>query len=96
MTNNPEKPDIVKKQMMPHDAEFLANWTKQNHLALIELAQHFCRFPGDVEVGITLKKRSKPDGEFSFTFGDITASREEIREAFDEHAARKEARKTRH
>jgi hypothetical protein len=58
-------------------------------LALTELAEHFCRFPGNVEVSVTLKMRSRGDGQFEFTFGDITASRKEIDKAFAQHEARK-------
>jgi hypothetical protein len=92
MTDAPEKSDVVKKKLTPEDNEFLVDWVKHHGLALTELAEHFCRFPGNVEVSLTLKMRSMGGGQFSFTFGDITASHKEIEKAFAQHEARKEAK----
>jgi hypothetical protein len=89
MTDAPDKSDLVTKKLTPEDTEFLTDWVKRGGLALTELAEHFCRFPGDVEVSLTLKMRSIGGGQFNFTFGDITASRKEIDKAFAQHEARK-------
>ncbi len=94
MSGTSDVSDVIKKEMMPEDHEFLGGWMKHNHLTLVELAEHFCRFPGDVEVSFTLKMRSIGDGHFTFKYSDVTASREEIRKAMAEHETRKmEARK---
>ena len=89
MTDAPDTSDVVKKKLMPEDTEFLAHWMKHNNRALTELAEHFCRFPGGVEVSFTLKMRTLDNNEFTFTSGDITASRREIEKAFAEHEAKK-------
>jgi hypothetical protein len=89
MTDTSDTSDIVIKKMMPEDSEFLSDWMEHNCVALTELANHFCRFPGDVEVSFTLKMRTKGAGHFTFKSGDITASREEIQKAFAEHEAKK-------
>jgi hypothetical protein len=78
-----------KKQLMPEDTEFLTEWMTDNHRALTELAAHFCRFPGGVEVSFTLKMREIGGGKFAIGTEDITASREEIRKAFAKHEAQK-------
>ena len=72
MTETFDASDIVKKKLMPDDLEFLAQWTKYNSRALTELATHFCRFPGDVEVLLALKMRHT-GGEFTFTFDAIAS-----------------------
>ena len=50
-------------------------------------------FPGDVEVSLALKMRHT-GGEFTFTFGEITASRKEIDKAMAEHEVQKRAKET--
>ena len=69
MPETSDRSDLVKKKLMPDDLEFLAEWTKYNSRAITELAAHFCRFPGDVEISLALKMRPKGGGEFTFTFG---------------------------
>jgi hypothetical protein len=82
--------DIVRKKLMPEDHNFLPEWSSNNAQVLTDLADHFCRrFPGDVEISLALKMRSKGDGTYAFTVGDITASREAIRKAFAEHEEKK-------
>jgi hypothetical protein len=48
MTDAPDKSDLVTKKLTPEDTEFLTDWVKRGGLALTELAEHFCRFPGDI------------------------------------------------
>jgi hypothetical protein len=81
--------DIVQKNLTPEDQEFLLGWTTQNHTVLTQLVKHFCLFPCGVEVSVTLKLREIGRGHFEIVFGDVTASREEIRKAFAEHEAQK-------
>src|ERR1700730_11204776 len=81
--------DIVTKKLTPQDHEFLLGWSTQNHTVLAQLVQHFCRFPCGVEVSVALKLRETGPGQFTIIFGDVTASREEIRKAFAEHERQK-------
>jgi hypothetical protein len=81
--------DVIKKKITPEDREFLTDWMTHNHRALTELAAHFCRFPGGMEVSFTLKMRETEDGKFTITTGDVTASREEVHKAMAEHEAKK-------
>jgi hypothetical protein len=89
MTDTSDTSDVIKKEMMPEDSKFISDWMEHNCVALTELAQHFCRFPGNVEVSFTLKMQAAGDGHFTFKSGDVTASREEIRKAFAEHESKK-------
>jgi hypothetical protein len=89
MTEASSTSGIVRKKMMPEDTEFFGHWMTQNHRALTELARHFCRFPGAVEVSFTLKMRKIADGNFTIASGDVTASLEEIKKAFAEHEVQK-------
>jgi hypothetical protein len=56
---------------------------------LFELAQHFCRLPGNVEVSFTLKMREVAAGKFHISYGDVTASRREIYKVMAEHEVEK-------
>ena len=89
MTETITDDDIVRKKLTPEDQSFVSEWASNNAQALTELADHFCRFPGDVEISLALKMRSKGDGTYTFTIGDITASREAIRKAFADHEKQK-------
>jgi hypothetical protein len=84
-----DKSDTVKKQLQPDDHEFLVEWVKNRGGALIDLAEHFCPFPGGVEVSVTIKMRELGGGRYDFNFGDITVSREAVRKAFAEHEGQK-------
>ena len=81
--------DIIKKELAPEDHEFLTGWVSENRVALVQIAQYFCIFPGDVEVSFTIKMRKLSPRDFKIAFGDVTASREEIRKVMAEHEAQK-------
>jgi hypothetical protein len=90
MTDTSTSSDVIKKNLTPEDNEFLRKWMTHNGKALSELAQHFCRFPGNVEGSVTLKMREMAAGQFHISYGDVTASRREIDQVMAEHEAEKQ------